>query len=406
MAVRAHRLKAGCSFMLKDTPGSKCILSDHVTTLAHSPLVPQESGLKSVNLGENVTLTCTRKNDEAIYFYWYKETLGQKPKLISTFSGYDDNAILHNDFKENPERFIIQAENDWNNLKILDLRYSDSATYHCIGTHEYGFGFKEEVSLHVKSSGSVTQDIVHQSVSEWVEPGENVTLNCTVHTETCDGEVNVYSFTNSGESHPGVIYTNGVKNTHCERRAETKTLTCFYNLTKNNLTSSDAGTYYCAVVSCGEILFGNGTKISFKKESLFLVYFMGMVLGFTSVLAVVLSYCVLKMRRRKCRHCPEPDSQQRGFDVTTGNIGQVNKSLQYFPTTQPPHADTENQVTICGIKLTEWINFMMYAVKDQDADNLQYAAVNIRKTNRPSRQRDNSNEQCVYTTCVYSSLRQ
>ncbi|XP_056156139.1 uncharacterized protein LOC130130454 [Lampris incognitus] len=336
---------------------------DHITTWARSHIVHQESGLTSVNLWENVTLRCTRKSDESTYFYWYKETMGRKPQLISRFFSYNDYAILHDEFKDDP-RFIVQTENDWNNLKILDLHYSDSANYHCIGGDFYGFKFKEGVSLHVKGSGSGIQAIVHQPVSEWVQPGDSVTLNCTVRTETCDGEVNVYWFTSSGKSHPGVIYTNGVKNTHCERRAETQTLTCFYSLPKNNLTSSDAGTYYCAVVSCGEILFGNGTNISFTKESLVLVYFMGMVLGFTSVLAVVLSYCVLKMRRRKCRHCPEPNSQQRGFAVTTGNIG------------------------------------------DQDAENLQYAAVNIRKTNRPSRQRDNSNEQCVYTTCVYSSLRQ
>ncbi|XP_056156137.1 uncharacterized protein LOC130130452 [Lampris incognitus] len=274
---------------------------DHITTLAPSHSVHQETGLKSVNHGENVTLRCTRESDEAIFFYWYKQTQGQKPQLISQLFRYGDTASLHDEFKDDP-RFIVQTENNWNNLKILDLHYSDSATYHCIGSDDYGFKFKEGVILSVKGSGSA---IVHQPVSEWVQRGDYVTLNCTVRTETCDGEVNVYWFTNSGKSHPGVIYTNRVKNTHCERRAETQTVTCFYTLPKNNLTSSDAGTYYCAVVSCGEILFGNGTKISFKKESLVLVYFMGMVLGFTSVLAVILSYCVLKMRRRTCRHCPE-----------------------------------------------------------------------------------------------------
>ncbi|CAB1351610.1 unnamed protein product [Coregonus sp. 'balchen'] len=40
---------------------------------------------------------------------------------------------------------------------------------------------------------------------------------------------------------------------------------CVYNLPKRNLSLSDAGTYYCAVASCGEILFGNGTKLDIHK---------------------------------------------------------------------------------------------------------------------------------------------
>ncbi|XP_056156140.1 uncharacterized protein LOC130130456 [Lampris incognitus] len=337
-------------------------LQVHVTSLGISSFVHQESGLKSVNVGENVTLRCTR-GSKALYFYWYKQTLGQKPQLISTFCSHEnDYASLHDEFKDNL-RFIVETGNCSNHLKISNLSLSDSATYYCAGGYFNGYSYElgKGMILNVKGSGSGIQAIVHQPVSEWVQPGDSVTLNCTVHTEICNGEVNVYWFTSSAKSHPGVIYTNGVKNSKCERRAETKTLTCFYNLSKNNLTSSDAGTYYCAVVSCGEILFGNGTKISFKEESLVLVYFMGMVLGFTSVLAVVLSYCVLKMRRRKCRHCPEPNST-KNFCCHCWNIG------------------------------------------NQDADNLQYAAVNI-KTNRPSRG-TNSNEQCVYTTSVYSSSRQ
>uniref|UniRef100_A0A3Q2X9G0 Immunoglobulin subtype domain-containing protein n=1 Tax=Haplochromis burtoni TaxID=8153 RepID=A0A3Q2X9G0_HAPBU len=35
---------------------------------------------------------------------------------------------------------------------------------------------------------------------------------------------------------------------------------CVYRLSKN-ISSSDSGTYYCAVATCGEILFGNGTKL-------------------------------------------------------------------------------------------------------------------------------------------------
>ncbi|KAG7263457.1 hypothetical protein CRUP_038582, partial [Coryphaenoides rupestris] len=36
---------------------------------------------------------------------------------------------------------------------------------------------------------------------------------------------------------------------------------CVYTLPKNNVSSSDAGTYYCALAACGGIVFGSGTKL-------------------------------------------------------------------------------------------------------------------------------------------------
>ena len=34
-----------------------------------------------------------------------------------------------------------------------------------------------------------------------------------------------------------------------------------YTFHKNNVGTSDAGTYYCALAACGEIVFGKGTKL-------------------------------------------------------------------------------------------------------------------------------------------------
>ncbi|KAF3838700.1 hypothetical protein F7725_010468 [Dissostichus mawsoni] len=45
-----------------------------------------------------------------------------------------------------------------------------------------------------------------------------------------------------------------------------------------NVSSSDAGTYYCAVATCGEILFGHGTKLDIEGNcsiytSLIIIHF-------------------------------------------------------------------------------------------------------------------------------------
>ncbi|CDQ87837.1 unnamed protein product [Oncorhynchus mykiss] len=117
--------------------------------------------------------------------------------------------------------------------------------------------------------------ILQQPVSESIQPGDSVTLNCTVHTETCVGEHSVYWFRHgSGESHQGIIYTHGDRSDQCEKSPEagSTTQSCVYNLPKRNLSLSDAGTYYCAVASCGEILFGNGTKLGVEGRLHFLMY--------------------------------------------------------------------------------------------------------------------------------------
>ncbi|XP_042257070.1 immunoglobulin kappa light chain-like isoform X2 [Thunnus maccoyii] len=232
-----------------------------VTNLKLSSSVNQESGFLSVNVGEKLSLQCFYEVDVSSYLYWYKQTLGQKPRLISTFYVNEINGTFYDEFKNNP-RFTLDTENGKNHLTISELRLSDSATYYCASSISYKFEFAEGTVVSVKGSGLNIQALVHQSASESIQPGDSVTLNCTVHTGTCDdGEHSVYWFKNSQESHPGIIYTHGGSNDQCERNNNTQTHTCVYNLTMKSLDLSHAGTYYCAVASCGQILFGNGTKL-------------------------------------------------------------------------------------------------------------------------------------------------
>ncbi|XP_045067754.1 uncharacterized protein LOC123482858 [Coregonus clupeaformis] len=158
----------------------------------------------------------------------------------------------------------FQSRNpDTCNLTISKTEPWDSATHYC-GAMEVGeVKFGEGTVLIVKGSNSMS--VLQQSVSESVQQGDSVTLNCTIHTETCAGEHSVYWFRHgSGESHPGIIYNIGDRSDQCEKSPEARSprQSCVYNLPKRNLSLSDAGTYYCAVASCGEILFGNGTKLS------------------------------------------------------------------------------------------------------------------------------------------------
>lgn len=87
-----------------------------------------------------------------------------------------------------------------------------------------------------------------------------MTLQCSLFSDaenkTCPGGHHVFWFREG--SHPDIIYTEGNRHHECEKRSEAQQ-SCVFRSSKN-VSSSDATTYYCAVATCGLILFGNGTK--------------------------------------------------------------------------------------------------------------------------------------------------
>ncbi|XP_029311207.1 signal-regulatory protein beta-2-like [Cottoperca gobio] len=325
----------------------------HVTTLKQSSLHYQ-----SCNVGESITLSCICDYEHnTVMLYWYKQTLGQKPNLISTYiyRHANDKGMFEEEFN-NDSRFSLDTENGKNHLKIKDLQISDSATYYCVRSDLYDLEFAEGTTVSVKGSGLNIPALVHRS-SDTIQTGDSVTLNCTVHTGSCDGEHSVYWFKNSEESHPGLIYTHGGRNDQCERKPNEQTHTCVYNLPMKSLTLSHAGTYYCAVASCGHILFGNGIKLDIEDEVNFpdsLVYFLSGALALTTILIVLLTITVFKM-------------------IKTNSCGSES---QRVPASNTTHAE----------------NY-------QDADSLHYAALRDHRVDRSRSQRDTNSE------CVYAAVR-
>ncbi|XP_033992322.1 immunoglobulin kappa light chain-like [Trematomus bernacchii] len=313
--------------------------------------VRQEKSFISANVGENVTLRCYNEDDDTDWLYWFKQTLGQKPRLISTFHKYTARPTFYHEF--NKSRFTLDHGESTNHLTILNVHISDSATYYCATYSNIVVNFAEGSIISVKGSGLNPPPSVHQSASEIIQPGDSVTLNCTVHTGSCDGEHSVYWFKNSEHS-PGLIHTRGGRNDQCERKPNTQTHTCDYNLPMENLNLSHAGTYYCAVASCGHILFGNGTKLDFEDEVDSLVYFLSGALAFNSILVVLLAFLVYKMKKRNI--CQSTESEARLSTPSTAN-----------------------------------------AEGYRDANSLHYAALSVNVPNRSRRQRNINNDECVYS---------
>ncbi|XP_013125794.1 signal-regulatory protein beta-2 isoform X1 [Oreochromis niloticus] len=220
--------------------------------------------VKTVQLGEPVTLTCALpKGLQSGEVHWYKQNHGDTLKLIMT------------SFKSTPpeygpafsnSRFKVDKDNNFSNVTILKTVQEDEGIYHCgltewIRTNWSGTYLFVKGNTQRTSSYTVVQRPI---ISDPLRLGDFVTLECSVLSESdnkiCSGELNVLWFkAGSHTSHPNIIYTDINKQNKCEKRSDTQKR-CIYHFSKN-VSSSDAGTYYCAVATCGEILFGNGTKL-------------------------------------------------------------------------------------------------------------------------------------------------
>ncbi|XP_037832280.1 uncharacterized protein LOC108244263 isoform X2 [Kryptolebias marmoratus] len=281
-----------------------CLLFGSVAYLAASKT--SFFHFESALVGQDLTLKCFYQDRDGAIFYWYKMTQGQKPQLMSEFYKHRSNGSFKGNFMNNPQ-FDLETGSGKNHLKISNIQMSDSATYYCASIFSYVYEFLEGFIVDVKGSGLTIQALVHQSASETVHPGGSVTLNCTVQTGSCDGEHSVYWFKNSKEGFPRIIYTQGGSNNQCEMKPSTKTQTCRYNLPFKDLNGSHAGTYYCAVASCGHILFGHEMTLDTeeKVDSLVVVYILSGAMAFTITLVVFLAFKLYKKRNCKCKDPPK-----------------------------------------------------------------------------------------------------
>ncbi|XP_055012197.1 neural cell adhesion molecule L1.1-like [Boleophthalmus pectinirostris] len=190
--------------------------------------------------------------------YWYKQNLENTLRMTSS---YFDKSEFYNEFKNN-DRFKLDNKDGNNNLEITNVQISDSAVYHCICVgHHIHFLMNVYVTIKNFSAGLW----INQMALETVKPGISLVLNCKVHFGTCAGQYRVHWFKQSEESAAGVLYSHGGSSDQCDNNTNTSTNSCVYSLPIHNVSSEQTGTYYCAVDACGQVLFGNGTRVNMKS---------------------------------------------------------------------------------------------------------------------------------------------
>ncbi|XP_037401521.1 uncharacterized protein LOC108440849 isoform X2 [Pygocentrus nattereri] len=255
-------------------------------------------GMNYIQSGQNVHLNCAFATFNAITSAWLKQTPGEKLLLIA--SAYRSTPVkFHNNFDKN-SRFNVEREKSSFTLRISNAEPSDSATYYCIAADYSDTALLHCTVLVLKGSSSSVSAVLQPLVSDPVELGGDTTLQCSILTDASAGDHSVYWFRHgSGESHPGIIYTHGNRSDECKKSSETDspTQSCVYKLPKRNLSLSDAGTYYCAVLMCGEILFGNGTKLDFAENIVLDPTLLVLAMSNIISVALVLFLCIKSHNR-------------------------------------------------------------------------------------------------------------
>uniref|UniRef100_A0A3B1IWP8 Ig-like domain-containing protein n=1 Tax=Astyanax mexicanus TaxID=7994 RepID=A0A3B1IWP8_ASTMX len=241
-----------------------------LTSFSNSNIVYPD-GLKFIQKGEDISLYCSFKQFDATMISWFKQIPGEKTLQIA--SSYKSATTYHNNFNKSG-RFNASTEKGNFTLNIRHAEASDSATYICAVSYYTDMVLSDCTVLVLRDAPSSLYTVLQPPVSDPVRLGGDTTLQCSILTDNSAGDHSVYWFRHgSGESDPGIIFTHGNRSDQCKKSSETvsPTQSCIYKLPKNNLSLSDAGTYYCAVAACGHIFFGDGTKLDFTGGKIHLL---------------------------------------------------------------------------------------------------------------------------------------
>ncbi|XP_027864053.1 uncharacterized protein LOC114138827 [Xiphophorus couchianus] len=273
------------------------------------------------------------------WLYWYKQSPGNILTLIVKIT----KTITPNYGPEiSPSKFNATSNEHSSSLTIFTTVHEDEGMYHCAqmdrlnsvwsGTYISVKGMSKRTSNYTVFS-QLTSTAQQTTTSGSTRPTGSETLQCSVlsdsENKTCSGEPSVFWFRAISEkSFPDMIYTDGKSSDNCEKSSDSPKK-CFYNFSKN-ISSSDLGTYYCAVATCGQIIFGNGIKNGKTDENNKLVITIAaMICLVISVIFNIVFICFRTQRSACHRFKGSSSSENRSNFSQIGNDTEVGPDLNY-----------------------------------------------------------------------------
>ncbi|XP_041653177.1 uncharacterized protein LOC121516144 [Cheilinus undulatus] len=285
----------------------------------------------TVQLGDPVTLTCDLPKDwNRMKLHWYKQRAGDNLKLITTVYR-QITPQFEPEFSKS--RFNLINNGNMSKLTIFRTTEEDEGMYHC-AVLEWNEDKWSGTYLSVQGNSERTSNLTvvqWPTVSDPLHQGDLMTLQCSVlsdsENKTCPGGHSVFWLrTQIEKSHPDIIYTDGNRRDECDKRSNAQK-SCVHHFSKS-ISSSDDGTYYCAVATCGRILFGDGTKVDIKAHSAHLD-FLVWILSICLVISVVLNvFLFLRLKSHK---------QHEGLESLVSQAQNDNTHHQEHDNTSAEH---------------------------------------------------------------------
>ncbi|XP_035392589.1 uncharacterized protein LOC113569453 [Electrophorus electricus] len=264
-------------------------------------------------------------------FIWYKMSLGKLPQQVVRTTEDGTKHRFAPAFDNG--HFTVALGEETFDLNINEVSEDDIGTYFCGTVKANVIEFACGTLLLFQA-----EKIKRQLQTEMVfKNREYSTVQCSLHVvnESCTEEHSVYWFRHgSNKSHPGIIYSHGNRSDQCKTDSDAGSLTrtCVYNLPRSYTRHSDGGTYYCAVAACGELLFGNGTKVYVDVEeyNLWIVIALATSSIFNVIMVVLVGILFKNQQKGASNYNQTHINQAEDFDVSNYTaVRFTQKPLRY-----------------------------------------------------------------------------
>ncbi|XP_015254472.1 PREDICTED: uncharacterized protein LOC107100478 [Cyprinodon variegatus] len=303
----------------------------------------------TVQLGESVTLPCafTEKFQSTTWLHWYKQSAGDNLKLIVM----QQKSIKPN-YGPDVSASKIEATNDekFSNITIQKTVIQDEGMYHCAHM-DWTKSTWTGTYLSIKGDFSRTSryNVLQNPTTDAARSANSETLQCSLlsgsEDKMCSGELNVFWFrAGSEKSYPDIIHSNENGLHNCEKTSTLNTQRkCSYNLSKN-FSSTDTQTVYCAVATCGEILFGKGTLTKADQlPSSTVIITMSLIIFLAISMIVNIVLILYLTQRSRCRALSAKNTVNK-VDTIIEDEKDLNYAALHFSEEKPSKGTIKRQL--------------------------------------------------------------